>query len=87
MIITLFNKSDYDLKSVQADVKSLEGLNIKVAPVPVTVSPGDEARIQIATECLRPFLDCPSLEVTFNVSGSLYRYTVPVPTSVLSFTQ
>lgn len=86
MYVNMYNKSDFDVNNLTAELKSAEGHNFKlIAAVPVKVSPGDEARIQIASECLRPFADTPLLEISFNVGRSLYQYSIPLPTSVLSY--
>lgn len=85
------NPSDFDIQNLKvavACVASCAGcINVKQQDPSVRVSPGEEARMQLAVECLRPFAEVYPLEmdVRFTVSGNAYQYALRLPVCAPSF--
>jgi hypothetical protein len=85
------NVSNFDILGLKAAVtvaaSSQGAINVKQQDPSVRVSPGEEARMQLAVECLRPFADTfpLELEVRFTVSGSAYAYKLQLPVAAVCF--
>lgn len=85
------NISNFDILNLKVAVvcaASCQGaLNVKQQDPSVRVSPGEEGRMQLAVECLRPFAETFPLEmeVRFTVSGSAYAYTLQLPVAAVCF--
>jgi hypothetical protein len=85
------NTSNFDIMNLKVVVEPVKGatgcLNVKQQDPSVRVSPGEEGRMQLAVECVKPFSDAYPLEmdIRFTVSGNPYAYRVPLPVTVGSF--
>lgn len=82
----VYNKGNYDLLNFEVDVRSkVEEINVKAQAAPVRVTAGDEARVQIAAEALRPFTASPDLDIAFSLGGVSHRYNLRLPVTVNCF--
>ena len=43
------------------------------------LSPGEEAKLLVAIDCMRPYVDCPDFDVSFTLSGRPHRYALRLP--------
>lgn len=87
MIISVVNKGHYDITDLDGHMNNFEGVALKLlGPSQKVVSPGAESKFQIASECNRPFIGSPKIELSFKIGASRHEYSVPVPTTVTSFT-
>jgi hypothetical protein len=82
---TLYNKGNYDLSRVEFTLDSTDALVIRVQAPSQRISSGDEGRVAVAVECMRPFLSAPTASLSFSVENNSYRYPIPMPISVSSF--
>jgi hypothetical protein len=85
------NVSNFDVQNLKVTVacvaSSAGAINVKQQDPSVRVSPGEEVRMQLALECVKPFADAFPLEmdVKFTVSGSPYHYTLQLPVAAVCF--
>jgi hypothetical protein len=83
--IAIYNKGNSDLRNVEFSVANSDALNVRVQAPSQRISPGDEGRVQIAIECLKPFREAPLSTLSFSVNQSNFKYEIPLPVSVPSF--
>lgn len=85
LVLAIYNKGNYELRNLQFDFPSTEAINIRTQGPAQRVSQGDEARVQIAVECLKPFTELPPATLTFSIEYTNYSYEIPLPVTVGSF--
>lgn len=81
----LFNKTSSSFRDVSIVIPEVNYLLVKVLPMADTLPGGDEARLQIAIECKRPFSEFPNVLVSFTSSGVEHEQTLQLPLTVASF--
>jgi hypothetical protein len=86
MMVIITNKAHYDLSDLSANVQGVEGLAFKVNGPTITVVPSKgESKVQIASDCGRPFTGSAFLDLSFRLGANKYSYKLPLPTNVSSF--
>lgn len=85
--VAIFLSAKQAIQSVQLTVNSPEGLNIRLQTTELPgVAVGEEQRILLAVETMRPFADAPQLSLTYTVRGGrTTTATVKLPITVVSF--
>jgi hypothetical protein len=79
------NNSPSGWTQFTATVSTTESLGIKKQDPATTLSPGEEVRMQLIVECLRPFDDSPLLEVSFLSAQCTHTYTLRLPITPAAF--
>lgn len=49
------------------------------------LAPGEEAKLLVAIDCMRPYVDCPDFDVSFTLSGRPHRYALRLPLAPCAF--
>ena len=76
----------YDLGGLRFEIPDNAAFSIKTqTPVSTNIFPNDEAKLLIAVECMRPFIDPPALNIYMNIQGRGKLYDLKVPLAVCSF--
>lgn len=82
------NKSNYQLDNFQVSLSHNEAFKQQQSEPSRTVVPFEETKMQVSIDCMRPFNHAAtplSMDVSFTVQGSTYRYPLTVPVTTLSF--
>lgn len=86
------NASAFDLSVFKATVSlsstaEAGSINCKQQDAPVLITAGDEGRMMVAVECMRPFSEPypMNLDIRFQLQGSAYHYCLPLPVSAPCF--
>lgn len=81
------NKTDKDFLQFVLDIPTVDYLAVRQHNIPVVVSAGEESRIQIAVDCMRPFDNYLSFSLSFKLSGVEYKYDLLFPVTVATFSE
>lgn len=83
--LLFYNKSSYDFTSFEVKVPGVEELVFRQQGPAVRITAGDEGKVLLAVECLRPFLESPRFEVSFVIGTTAYRFDLRLPIAISSF--
>lgn len=84
--IALFLHAKQAIGGVRIACSAPEGLNLRAQASELpAVAAGEEGRILLAAEAMRPFTEAPTLSLTYTVRGVSNTVNVKLPISVLSF--
>lgn len=86
--IALFLQAKQSLGAIRITCSAPEGLNLRAQANELPgVAAGEEGRILLAAEAMRPFNEAPTLTLSYAVHGTNVTAQVKLPISVLSFGQ
>jgi AP-2 complex subunit alpha len=84
--IAIFLQAKQAIGDIHIACSAPEGLNLRAQASDLpSVAAGEEARILLAAEAMRPFNEVPTLTLTYSVRGTSSTANVKLPISVLSF--
>ena len=90
LVVFWGNKSDSALTQCALQVAEVPFMRIRANPEAVdsNILPKTQAKLQIAVECMAPFLQPPELQVHFVAAdGRSFAYGLRLPVTVFSFTE
>ena len=82
--VFLTNKSLSSWSDLHCHLPSLDHLAIKSQAPPTTCSRGEEIRLQLMIECLRPYEASPVLQISFS-SSTQHSYSLRIPITPAAF--
>ena len=82
--VFLTNKGAVGWTDIHCHLPSLDHLAIKSQAPPTTCARGEEVRLQLMVECLRPYETSPILQISFS-SSTQHSYSLRLPITPASF--
>ena len=85
--ITFMNKSHSEtITNLSVTIPTVEYMTINKQDPPSSMSPGQDVRMMLALECMRPFCESPSMNISFITSGQKkYMLELKLPVAACSF--
>lgn len=68
-----------EITGLNATITNSDALVIRKIDPAAKLGPGEEGVVQLAIDCMKPFADLPSIEVSFYVQGSKKMYPLKLP--------
>lgn len=80
-----YNKTNFDFSRTEVVVGTVEELVVRQQGPAVVISAGDEGRVMLAIDCMKPFEGPVPVTVSFYLGGMPYKYNLNLPITIASF--
>jgi hypothetical protein len=85
--VFVLNKTSASLSSLGVTLPVVDFLTLKKQDPGTTVQPNEEAKLLLAVDCVKPFVDVPDFTIDFNSPPGTCSYTLPLPLSIAAFAE